>query len=317
MSSKVTSYTAKIDKNQAEKIKDYLINRGFVLSSPQYTFYSAKSPEVVVSAYQSGKLLVQGKGTQDFVEFFLEPEILKAASLGYELELSPEQLQPHIGVDESGKGDFFGPLVVSAVYLNESAARTLHQAGIQDSKAIKSDKKIGDLAEIISKTPGVVVDVVAIGNEAYNRLYNKFRNLNQLLAWGHARAIENVTSKIDPSLPHPDFILSDQFARSKSTVENAMFGASKAIPLKQRTKAESDIAVAAASICARHKFVTELQKYGQSLHLKLLKGASGQVKELAKSIFNEFGAEKLATVSKKHFKTFDEVVKSATNSKKL
>ena len=111
--------------------------------------------------YESGKLVVQGKGTQEFVEFVLEPEILKEARLGYEAVLNPELLLPRIGVDESGKGDFFGPLCVAGVYVNESVVKAWKDAGIRDSKNISSDKKIRDLAELIRKTPGSVTAVVA------------------------------------------------------------------------------------------------------------------------------------------------------------
>lgn len=311
MSTKITSYSSKVTANQAEKVRNYLEARGFSFSQPQYTQFSAKSRELVVSVYQSGKLLAQGKGTSEFVEFFLEPEVLGEARLGYELDLDPEQLKPHIGVDESGKGDFFGPLVISATYLDSDAVKVLHKAGVQDSKNIKSAKKVEELAELIRKTEGCVVDVVSIGNEAYNRLYGKFRNLNRLLAWGHARTIENVMEKIPPRLPEPEFILSDQFARSKSTVADAMFGKSKSVKLIQRTKAESDVAVAAASIIARDKFVRDLAKMGEKLGVLLPKGASGAVSAKARDIIRSSGEEALAAVCKQHFKTFNEAVAAA------
>ena len=130
--------------------------------------------------YESGELVVQGKGTQEFVEFALEPEILKEAKLGYEAVLNPELLLPRLGIDESGKGDFFGPLCVAGVYVNEKVVNAWKDAGIRDSKNISSDKKIGELAELIRETPGCVTSVVPIGNEAYNRLYAKMKSVNTL-----------------------------------------------------------------------------------------------------------------------------------------
>src|SRR5262249_6247440 len=142
--------------------------------------------------YDSGKLVVQGKGTQEFVEFVLEPEVLKQAKLGYETVLNPELLAPRIGVDESGKGDFFGPMCIAGVYVNESVLNAWKDAGVRDSKNISSDKKIADLSKLIKETPGCVSTVVPVGNEAYNRLHASMGSVNAVLAWGHARVIENL-----------------------------------------------------------------------------------------------------------------------------
>lgn len=310
MSKTLTSHTVIITKAQSKRIREYLVDRGFVISTPQYTLFSAKGPDLVVSSYESGKLLLQGKGTREFIEFYLEPQILEKATVGYELEHDPEQLKPHIGVDESGKGDFFGPLVITAAYLNEPAARILHESGVQDSKNVKSAAKIQELCKIIEKTDGCVVDTVCIGNPAYNKLYKKFANLNRLLAWGHARAIENVLAKINTELPSPEFVLSDQFAKSKSVVEKALFGKAKSIQLIQKTKAESDIAVATASICARGKFVSEMDRLSEKLGVKLPKGASKQVFMAAQEVLKQGEIGNLESVCKRHFKTYQEVVDS-------
>src|SRR5437588_6616950 len=154
--------------------------------------YATEKDKKNVIFYENGKLMVQGKGTQEFIEFVLEPEILHEARLGYEAILNPELLLPRIGVDESGKGDFFGPLCIAGAYINETVVRAWEDAGVQDSKNIGSDKRIKDLAELIRKTPGCVSTVVPIGNESYNRLYFKMRSVNTMLGWGHARVIENL-----------------------------------------------------------------------------------------------------------------------------
>jgi ribonuclease HIII len=98
-------------------------------------------------------------------------------------------------VDESGKGDFFGPMCVAGVYVNETVLRGWQDKGIRDSKSIGSDRRIAELADIIRKTPGCVNSVVPIGNEAYNRLHTKLGSVNAILAWGHARVIENCEPK--------------------------------------------------------------------------------------------------------------------------
>src|SRR4030095_627170 len=217
---------------------------------------AAEKEKTNVVFYKSGKLVVQGKGTQEFVEFVLEPEILKQARLGYEMELNPDLLLPRIGVDESGKGDFLGPLCVAGVYINEAVVKAWKDSGVRDSKNISSDKRIGDLAKLIRQTPGCITTVVPIGNEAYNRLYAKVKSVTSLLAWGHARVIENLMGQRHRMNPPPAKAISDQFASTKATVEKALMKMGRELELVQRHKAEEDIAVAAASILARHEFVT-------------------------------------------------------------
>ena len=268
-----------------------------------YARFAATNDKVNVVFYESGKLVLQGKGTQEFIEFVLEPEILKQARLGYEAVLNPELLLPRLGVDESGKGDFFGPLCVAGVYINASVVKAWEDAGIRDSKNISSDKKIADYAELIRETRGCVSTVVPIGNEAYNRLYLKMRSVNTLLAWGHARVIENLMGQKHRMVPPPVRAISDQFASSKDTVAKALMSLGREIELVQRHKAEEDLAVAAASILARHEFVTRLKALGKQFGMVLPKGASAAVDAAAKEIVAKYGAESLAKVAKLHFRT--------------
>src|SRR5438876_4235567 len=199
----MTSYTTKLTDEQATGLEAWLRAHNYKFRQVQYARFAAEKEKTNVVFYESGKLVVQGKGTQEFVEFVLEPEILKQARLGYEAELNPDLLLPRIGVDESGKGDFFGPLCVAGVYVNESVVKAWQDRGIKDSKNIGSDKRILELARIIRDTPGCVFSVVPIGNEAYNRLYTSMRSVNTLLAWGHARVIENLMGQRHRMNPAP------------------------------------------------------------------------------------------------------------------
>src|SRR5438046_1344306 len=213
----LTSYTCKLNDQQAAALKSYLDEHHFKFRELPYARFAAEKDKLNVVFYESGKLVVQGKGTREFIEFVLEPEILKEARLGYETVLNPELLLPRLGVDESGKGDFFGPLCVAGFYVNESVVMAWQDKGVRDSKNISSDKKIADLAEVIRKTPGCVTSVVPIGNEAYNRLYAKMKSVNTLLAWGHARVIENLMGQKHRMKPEPVRAISDQFATNKET----------------------------------------------------------------------------------------------------
>lgn len=293
------SYTHPLTTAQAETLRGILQDRGWKFEEKEYTIFAARKDKVTVAVYQKGpKILVQGTGTEQFVEFILEPEVIGVAELGYDEVHHPEMYEPHIGVDESGKGDFYGPLVIAGVYVNADSARQLKQAGVQDSKAISSDKRIRDLSEAIRQTPGAIHEVISIGPERYNEVYQKAGNLNRLLAWGHARVIENLLER-QPDCPRA---LSDQFAH-ESVLQKALLTKGKAIKLDQRTKGESDIAVAAASILAREKFINWLEEAGKRLGVELPRGASNQlITDVGLQLIQQRGQEILPKVGKMHFR---------------
>jgi ribonuclease HIII len=299
----LTMHTGRLTDDQASALQAALVARNWKPRTVPYARFAFESDKCNVVFYQSGKLVAQGKGVQEFVEFLLEPEILKQAKLGYETVLNPDLLLPRFGVDESGKGDFFGPLCIAGVYVNETVINSWKDAGIRDSKNISSDKKISDLAELIRQTPGCVVDSVVVGNEAYNRLYAKMKSVNTLLAWGHARVIENLMGLRYRMNPLPVRAISDQFAASKTVIQKALMAAGREIELVQRHKAEEDIAVAAASILARNEFVNGIAKLEQQFQFKFPKGASAMVDAAAKEFVEKFGAGELAKVCKLHFRT--------------
>jgi ribonuclease HIII len=299
----LTLYTSPLTSAQAEKLRTLLMADGYKFEPKPYTLFYAAKDKLNVAVYEKGpKVVLQGKGTQDFVTFRLEPEILGEAKLGYEDVHNPEMFAPHFGVDESGKGDFFGPLVIAGCYTDRGITKKLMDAGIQDSKKIGSDKRIRDLADIIKRTQGAVHSVVAIGPERYNQLYAKFGNLNRLLAWGHARIIENLL-EIRPDCPRA---LSDQFA-NPALIKRALMEKGRAIQLDQRTKAESDVAVAAASILARERFIDSLRAAGREMQVELPRGASAQVKQVGRDLVAKHGGDVLKRVAKTHFKTASEL----------
>ena len=299
----LSSYTCKLTAEQAAALRGWLERYGCKFRQVPYAQFAAEKEKTNVVFYESGKLVVQGKGTQEFIEFVLEPEILKEARVGYEAVLNPELLAPRLGVDESGKGDFFGPLCIAGAYVNESVVNAWKDSGIRDSKNISSDKRIKELAELIRATPGCVTTVVPIGNEAYNRLYAKMRSVNTLLAWGHARVIENLMGQRHRMNPPPVRAISDQFAASKETVAKALMSLGREIELVQKHRAEEDLAVAAASILARHEFVTRLGALEKQFEMALPKGASAGVDAAAKDFIARHGVENLPKVAKMHFRT--------------
>lgn len=299
----ITTHTENLTSEQAARLRLLLVERGFEFMEKPYCLYAASKPKLNVLVYEKGpKVVVQGKETAGFVTDLLEPEILGEAKLGYEEILQPEMYQPHIGVDESGKGDFFGPLVIAGVYVDGDVARRLREIGAVDSKRIGSDARIVKLAADIRRVPGLQWEVIAIHPARYNELYAKFGNLNRLLAWGHARVIELLLERV-PACPRA---VSDQFA-NPAVLNKALQERGRRIELIQRTKAESDPAVAAASILARESFVRWLKAESDRFGIDLPKGAGNNVKESARKLMTEGGEDALRGLCKMHFRTATEL----------
>ncbi|MDB4711475.1 ribonuclease HIII [Verrucomicrobiales bacterium] len=298
MAKPINSYTHPLNLDQVNELREILEHENFEFKTKEYTIFSANKDHLNISVYQKGpKVLIQGKKTEEFVRFTLEPRILGEAKLGYEEDLNPEMFEPHFGIDESGKGDFFGPLVIAGAYTDKNLTRSLLDEGIADSKKI-TDTKIKKLSKIIHDSPGIEHEIIIIGPKKYNELYSKIGNLNKLLAWGHATCIERLCEK----RPDCNRALSDQFARS-SVLTSSLGERGKNIKIQQRTKAESDIAVATASILARDAFVTWIDKATEQFGFTIPKGASNKVKETGEKLVAQHGTQILQEVSKIHFKT--------------
>lgn len=204
-----------------------------------------------------------------------------------------------IGIDESGKGDYFGPLVIAAVFVTPAVEPELALIQVRDSKKI-SDGRILEMApDIRLACPH---SIVAIGPQRYNELYAKIKNLNRLLAWGHARALENLLQQVDC-----DLAIADQFGDER-LILTALQEKGKQIRLVQRTKAESDLAVAAASILARAEFLLRLRRLSEEMNTTLPKGASSAVVLAGRMVVRKYGRDRLGTVAKLHFKTTTQVL---------
>jgi ribonuclease HIII len=211
----------------------------------------------------------------------------------------PSRDRSRIGIDESGKGDYFGPLVVAAVHVTPDIEPDLKLMEVRDSKKI-SDGRVLEIARDLRQV--CKHSIVAIGPQRYNELYAKIGNLNRLLAWGHARALENLLAQTDC-----DLAISDQFGDERYVL-NALLEKGKRIQLVQRTKAEEDLAVAAASILARAEFLLRLKRLSEEVGTALPKGASN-VELAARMVVKKHGKDRLGTVAKLHFKTTQAVLR--------
>jgi ribonuclease HIII len=300
------SYSCKLTPEEAGRLTAALERGPYRKVEVPYTTIAVKGEDCTVNLYTSGKLLVQGAGTEDFVLFVLEPEVLRRATLGYEEVVDPASVSPHMGIDESGKGDFFGPLVACAAYVDPNISAKMKEIGARDCKTM-SDKQVLLVGSRLRAFLGPNrYKIVMIGPEAYNRLYARNRNVNSVLSWAHARAIENLLQTV-PSCPRA---VADQFG-SEHLIKNALMKNGRGIVLEQHHKAESDIAVAAASVIARETFLLALKRLGETFGVTLPKGASAQVVDAATEFIKAHGPAELPKIAKCHFRTADQSLERA------
>jgi ribonuclease HIII len=298
-----TLYTIKLDSTQLEQVGSICASRNWDAYEVAYARFAFKGPRVNVVGYESGKLVIQGKDTEDFIINTLEPEVTKEAVFGYDEVLHPEWFEPHAGLDESGKGDFFGPVISACVIADADDIQAWVKAGIRDSKTI-ADRKILEFDKLIRGSRRAVVKTVFCGMNRYNDLMARPRaNLNRLLAWQHAKALEQaLAAKRVP------WGLLDQFSKKDLVSE---YFSDPSFELRMRTKAEDDPVVAAASVVARAEFVRQMKRLSDLAGETLVKGAGGKVKEQAASILGKLGAARLREFAKLHFRTAYEVVSAA------
>lgn len=302
---KRTSYTVLLDEAQMEKLEARLENGEWFETEVPHARFAFKGDRVNVTAYESGKCLIQGARTEDFVTDILEAEITLDPRLGYDEVHHPDWFELHAGVDESGKGDLFGPLVSATVVADGDAVRDWIENGVRDSKSITSDRQILILEKKIRATRGVVVHLSWARMRKYNELHTRFgKNLNRLLAWFHARSI---TAAINEK-PAPWGLL-DQFSKQPLTQRLLKI---PGFELRMRTRAESDPVVAAASVCARAEYVRQMQALSEQAGIELRKGASAAVKQQAVEIIRKFGPDALPDYAKMHFKTANEALQLAS-----
>jgi ribonuclease HIII len=306
------SYTFALTAEQQARLTDVLQQGNYRPIEVPHARFAVDAGACKVMLYRSGKCLVQGKGATEWVQFVLEPSVLGEVRIGYDRVLHPAVFEPHMGIDESGKGDFFGAMVIAAVYTDEELTRTFQSMGVKDSKNLASDRKARDLARDLHQLLGNRFAMVRIGPRAYNRLYAKMRSVNSVLAWGHARAIENLLETV-PECPRA---VADQFG-PKRQILAALMKQGRRIELEQRPKAESDPAVAAASILARASFLHSLQKLGEQYQVELPKGASARVIEAGRKLVETHEPSVLLETAKCHFRTTDKILEAAGQSREV
>ncbi len=245
------------------------------------------------------KTVIQGNKDSGF--YVKVSELLFGGKLFKKESLEIHEPESYIGTDESGKGDYFGPLVICGVYVDKETSAELKKIGVRDSKEL-SENSIRKISSEIKKISAGKFSLVVINPEKYNQLHERVGNVNRILGWGHAKVIENLLEN-NPA----GEAISDKFG-DESYIRNSLQEKGKNILLHQLTKAERYTAVAAASILAREKFSDWFDVQKQVLGIELQKGASVMVEKTANEIKNRFGEAKLKELVKIHFKTTKKII---------
>ena len=299
----LTLYTLPLTAEQIDALANWCETHGWAFYEVAYASYAYRGEDVNVVVYKSGKLVVQGKQTEAFVLNVLEPKITKKLQFGLEKIEHPEWFRSHAGLDESGKGDVFGPLVTACVIADEEAIDFWLKNDLKESKSIGSDDRLFETEKLVRQPKNVVIEVAFADMEKYNALYRQFGNLNELLAWFHAQALQNALKRRSVKEG-----LLDQFCTAKLVQKYLkQDGFSESFTLQQRIRAESDPVVAAASVIARATYVRQLKKLSDEAGIILPKGAGGNVKTALRSLIEQQGRNNLPKFCKMHFKTVAEV----------
>ena len=324
-----TTYTFDLTDDQQDALMSVILQGNYRQRDMPNSLCSVDGANFNVTLYAKvrhglRKLCVQGTGAHDFVEFQLEPNGVIPVELGYEKILKPELFSAHAGSDESGKGDYFGPLVVCCAFTDEELSDEMQKLGVKDCKQM-TDKAVLSVGASLRRLLGPDgYAVVKIGPAAYNRLYAKIKNINRLLAWAHGTAIEELLTK------RPDCarVVVDQFAPTELTIRRALKERGKKATVEQHHKAESDIAVAAASVIARELFIRDVQKMSEEVfgpaptdpdapaRPNVPMGSSDpRVRALAEEMVRKNGPVWLMNHCKAHFQTTDKVLAACGKSR--
>ena len=305
-----TSFTYELTEAQQEVLLGLMASGNYRRREVPYSVCSIEGDHFNATLYEkekhgTRKLCVQGSKAEDFVLFTLEPQVLGAATLGYEEVLDPEATAPHAGSDESGKGDYFGPLVVCCAYVDEVLAKEMAKLGVKDCKQMTDKAVLAAGAKLRTLLGPTGYATVMMRPPSYNRLYAKMRNINRMLAWAHGTAIEELLEK----RPGCGRVVVDQFAPTEATILRALKPLGKKAKIEQRHRAESDIAVAAASVIAREMFLRETAAMAATPESPVPLGSSDpRVAAFAEAGVREGGARWLMNNCKAHFRTTDKVL---------
>ena len=282
--------------------------------TPQYAVFQADDGDTVVTLYESGKCVFQGRDADLAADFWIETERINSRSAQVtstedkkEKEKTERRIPlriSSIGSDEVGTGDYFGPIVVTASYVDKANIDFLLELGVKDSKKMTDTEIKKVVPKIIEKIP---YHTFILSNSQYNKLYNSDMNMNKMKAILHNKVLSEFQNK---EKYHYDYIVVDQFENPKSYYNHLQDASFKVYNITFLTKAEDEcLSVACSSLISRYIFLRELDKMSKNLGMLLPKGANPQVDAAGIEIVKKFGQDKLTEIAKLNFKNTEKILK--------
>ena len=289
----------KVDEETKQKMIAYYKDKIRDKKIP-YAIFQAQEEDTVITLYESGKAMFQGISADVDASMWAMLQDKKE-------ETNNEEDLYHItsiGSDEVGTGDYFGPVVVCAAYVNIEDIKFLEELKVKDSKEI-TDDYIRKIAPTIAKK--IDYELLVLSNKEYNEKYKTIKNINKIKAIMHNKVLYTLHQR------HSDCnkIIIDEFAK-----ENSYFNYLKEVTNVERNliftpKAENkNMAVGAAAILARFTFLEIMDKLSDKYHEPLLKGASSEVDKQAERLIEKYGKEVLDDIAKLHFINTERILKT-------
>lgn len=305
--------TLKVSENTKQKMIEYFEDKKRP-KTPDYAIFQADEADTVVTLYNSGKVVFQGRSADIDANMWKEMERHLNPTKKVEMTNSEDKKKKEkvkefvdpkiyyantIGSDEVGTGDYFGPIVVTATYITKDDIPFLEELGVKDSKKLTDDKILEIVPKIIKKIP---YECIILSNKEYNENYNADMNMNKVKAILHNKVLNKMVNKYQA-----DYVVVDQFA-NPYVYYNYLKGTNYVRNITFITKAEDKcLSVACASLISRFVFLKEFDKLGEKLGVFLIKGASDKVDELGLRIVNKFGFDKLTDIAKLNFKNTEKI----------
>lgn len=294
----------KVSEETRKKMIEYYKDKKRQKEIP-YVVFQAEDMDTVITMYTSGKVMFQGTSADVDATMWLEMDGQSLEKAPSKEELSKYYYCSSVGSDEVGTGDYFGPIVVTASFVEKEDIPYLEQLGIKDSKKL-TDEKILEIAPKIAKR--IKYRTLILSNKEYNEKHGKDNNMNKIKAIMHNKVLYQL---VEEEKPKYDYIIVDEFAK-----ENRYYGYIDSMSHIQRnitfmTKAEDkNLAVASSSIISRYIFLKEFDKLSDALHIPLVKGAGPNVDAVGEEVVEKYGQEKLSEIAKLNFKNTERILKT-------
>lgn len=307
---KVNTKVIKVDEKTKEKMIEYFKDKRRP-KTPEYAIFQADEADTVVTLYNSGKAVFQGVSAE--IDASMWEAISKGMQIDELIENDNKKQEEQViipfdinsyGSDEVGTGDYFGPIVVTASYVNKENIDFLTELGVRDSKKISDEQILKIVPKIIKKIP---YQTIILSNEKYNKYYNKNMNMNKIKAVLHNKALYELINKLNYEY---DYIVIDQFEPEKSFYNHIKDAKFKIKNVTFITKAEDKcLSVAVSSLISRYVFIKQIDKLGEKYNIFIPKGATSYVDDIGIKLVEKYGVEILTHVAKLNFSNTDRILK--------